>query len=81
MLRKLILSVLIFEALTVGPWSKTILVGCANVRRYVTVPANENGLAEAIINYGTLVMSISGETRDFQLYRGAIFDVSKNIGK
>jgi C1A family cysteine protease len=51
--------------------------------KYLRVPPNdERALAEAIAQYGTLTMSISGENRDFQMYRGGIYDnpsCSKNV--
>lgn len=46
--------------------------------RYVRAPPlDENALAAAIVNYGTLVMSISGENRDFQMYRASQSNNSK----
>lgn len=37
-------------------------------------PGNETALAEAVAQYGPMIVSISGENRDFQLYRGGIYD-------
>ncbi|XP_003743816.1 mexicain [Galendromus occidentalis] len=45
-----------------------------NLKYREVKPNDEQKLAEAIAQYGTLVMSISGENRDFQMYRGGIYD-------
>ncbi|OQR76371.1 cathepsin L-like [Tropilaelaps mercedesae] len=50
-----------------GPHAKGI--------KYRRIPPNdEDAVMQAIANYGTLVASISGENRDFQLFRGGIYD-------
>eukprot|EP01132_Coremiostelium_polycephalum_P008354 gene8354-10261_t len=37
-------------------------------------PFNERDLAEAVSKYGPMVVRISGENRDFQLFKGGIYD-------
>lgn len=75
MLKRLSLSVVIFVALTFGnPWSKTV-----SVSGYTTVPPlNKNRHDEAVATHGPLVISISGENRDFQMFRGGFISNSNS---
>lgn len=50
-----------------GSWGK-------NLKYRRVEKGSEDALAEALATYGTLVISVSGENRDFNFYRGGIYD-------